>query len=129
MNKQQREKIEKKERRRIRVRAKILGTAKRPRLNVFRSLKHIYVQLIDDVNGKTLVGADDREISDISDNKDFHCPDYKGKVKAGYAVGWLAAKKALEKGIAQVVFDKASYKYHGRVKAVAEGARRGGLKF
>ena len=106
--------------RHARVRAKISGTAQRPRLNVFRSAKHIYAQLIDDVNGATLVSAS-------SMDKDF---DMCGGNKEGaHKVGQALAKKATEKGIAEVVFDRGGFIYHGRVKELAEGAREGGLKF
>lgn len=110
----------KREARRKRVRAKIIGTNKKPRLNIFRSLTHTYAQIIDDLAGKTLFSASDLEI--------------KGKTKAtktdkAKEVGKLVAAKALAKGITAVVFDRASYKYHGRVKAVADGAREAGLKF
>ncbi|GAB6178888.1 50S ribosomal protein L18 [Desulfotomaculum defluvii] len=109
--------------RRLRVRNKILGTAARPRLNVFRSLNNIYAQLINDETGVTVVAA-----STLS-------PELKGKVKNGgnveaaKAVGDLVGKLALEKGIKEVVFDRAGYLYHGRVKALAEGAREAGLDF
>ena len=103
-----------------RVRAKISGTPECPRLNVFRSAKHIYAQLIDDVNGVTLASAS-------SLDKDF---DASGSNKDGARkVGQLIAKSALEKGIADVVFDRGGYLYHGRVQELAEGAREGGLKF
>jgi len=110
------------ERRRLRVRKKVYGTAERPRLNVFRSLKHIYAQIIDDDRGVTLVAA-----SSLS-------PELRGKVNGGNiegaaAVGRLIAEKARAKGITQVVFDRAGYLYHGRVKALAEAARENGLKF
>jgi len=113
-----------KEARRTRIKAsirkKVEGTADRPRMSVFRSNKEIYVQLIDDVAGKTLV-------STSSSDKDF---DAKGsKVELATAVGKKAAEKAIAAGIAQVVFDRNGYLYHGRVKALAEGAREGGLKF
>jgi large subunit ribosomal protein L18 len=105
--------------RRKRVRAKVIGTANRPRLNVFRSLKHLRAQIIDDNAGKTLVSASDTELK-----------LKKGtKVDKAQEVGKLIAKKAQEKGISQVVFDRASYKYHGRVKALADAAREAGLKF
>ena len=111
------------EKRHIRVRTKLEGTSDRPRLCVFRSLNHIYVQVIDDLKGHTLVCAStlDPEIKD----------EAVGKVKVGRAelVGSLVAKRALNKGITQVVFDRGGYKYHGRVKALAEAARQGGLKF
>ncbi len=103
-----------------RVRAKIMGTADRPRLCVFRSLNNIYAQLIDDVKGVTLVSAS-------SLDKDFE--GYGGNKEAAKKVGLNLAKKALEKGISEVVFDRAGYLYHGRVKDLAEGAREGGLKF
>lgn len=108
-----------KNRRRARVRIKVFGQAKRPRLNVFRSLKHIDVQLIDDQAGKTLVAVSDSEIKE------------KGlkKIDVAFKVGELVAQKAIKAGIKEVIFDRASYKYHGRVKAIAEGARKGGLKF
>jgi large subunit ribosomal protein L18 len=108
-----------KKRRRARIRAKIIGTKAKPRLNVFRSLKHLYAQIIDDLAGKTLVFASDLELK----NK-------KGtKLEKAKAVGELIAQKAKEKKIKKVVFDRAGYKYHGRIKAVAEGARAGGLEF
>lgn len=113
------EKQQKKIRRQRRVRAKILGTAKKPRLCVFRSNKHIYAQLIDDVQKKTILSASDQE------NK-------KGKAKKqdlAKKIGQEIAKQALEKKIEKVIFDRGPYQYHGRIKAVAEGAREGGLKF
>lgn len=106
--------------RHARVRAKISGTAERPRLNVFRSAKHIYAQVIDDVNGVTLVSASTVE-------KDFD--QYGGNKDAAHAIGKKVAERALEKGISEVVFDRSGYIYHGRVKELAEGAREGGLKF
>ena len=106
-------------RRKARVRAKVFGTAQRPRLSVFRSLKHIYCQLIDDEQGKTLVSACDKQIK----------ADKKNKTDLAYEVGKLIANKAKEKKIEKCVFDKSGYRYHGRVKALAQGAREGGLKF
>jgi large subunit ribosomal protein L18 len=103
-----------------RVRAKISGTPERPRLNVFRSTKHIYAQIIDDVNGVTLASA-----SSLS--KGFEGDG--GNVEGAKKVGELIAKSAVEKGITEVVFDRGGYLYHGRVKELAEGAREGGLKF
>ena len=105
-----------------RVRNKIAGTAERPRLNVFRSLKHIYVQLIDDNMGHTLVSASslDPEIKSVSE---------KTKKEVAKMVGELAARRALEKGITKVVFDRGGYIYHGRVAEVAAGAREAGLEF
>lgn len=102
-----------------RVRAKISGTAECPRLNVFRSLQHIYAQLID-VKGVTLVSASTVE-------KDFE--EYGGNKSAAHKVGEMLAKRAADKGITDVVFDRGGYIYHGRVKELAEGAREGGLKF
>ncbi|OAT81160.1 50S ribosomal protein L18 [Desulfotomaculum copahuensis] len=109
--------------RQLRIRNKIAGSAGRPRLNVFRSLQHIYAQLIDDQHGTTLASA-----STLS-------PELKGQFNgnsnraAAAAVGKLLAQKAQEKGIKAVVFDRAGYVYHGRVKALAEAAREGGLEF
>ena len=106
--------------RHTRVRGKISGTAERPRLNVFRSLNHIYAQLIDDVKGVTIVAASSVE-------KDFGANG--GNKAAARKVGETLAKRALEKGIECVVFDRGGYIYHGRVQELAEGAREGGLKF
>ena len=104
-----------------RVRTKLSGTAARPRLNVFRSSKHMYAQLIDDVNGVTLASAStlDKELSLES----------TGNVEAATKVGELVAKRAVEKGISSVVFDRGGYLYHGRVKALADAARENGLEF
>jgi len=106
--------------RHARVRSKIKGTADCPRLDVFRSLQNIYAQLIDDTTGTTLVAASSTE-------KDFK--DYGGNKDAAKKVGELLAKRALEKDIKDVVFDRGGYVYHGRVQALAEGAREGGLNF
>ena len=103
-----------------RVRGKIHGTAECPRLNVFRSLKHIYAQLIDDDKGVTLVSASTAE-------KDF--TEYGGNVEAAKKVGLTLAQRAAEKNIDVCVFDRGGYIYHGRVQGLAEGAREGGLKF
>lgn len=109
--------------RKKRVRAKIRGTEDRPRLNVFRSHKHIYAQVILDTKGETIISA-----STLS-------PELKGTIKysgntdAAKKVGELIAKKCIEKGIRKVVFDRNGYLYHGRVRALAEGARAGGLNF
>jgi large subunit ribosomal protein L18 len=108
-------------RRHLRVRKKVAGTAERPRLVVFRSSKHIYAQLVDDQRNMTLAGA-----ADTSEGVQV---EGKGKVARSFAVGRLIAAKAKEKGIAKVVFDRGGYQYHGRVKAVADGARKGGLEF
>ena len=103
-----------------RVRAKISGTPEMPRLNVFRSEANIYAQVIDDVHGVTLASAS-------SLDKDIE--GYGGNVAAAKAVGQLVAQRAKDKGIETVVFDRGGYLYHGRVQALAEGAREGGLKF
>ena len=103
-----------------RVRAKISGTPEMPRLNVFRSEAHIYAQVIDDVNGVTLASAS---------SLDKAIEGYGGNIAAATAVGKLVAERAKAKGIETVVFDRGGYLYHGRVKALAEGAREGGLKF
>jgi len=110
-------------RRHARVRAKIEGTASRPRLCVFRSLNHIYAQVIDDVKGHTLVTAStlDPEIKGGADSK--------AKSAKAELVGSLVARRALDSGIKEVVFDRGGYQYHGRVKALAEAARQAGLKF
>ncbi|KEI05015.1 50S ribosomal protein L18 [Clostridium botulinum] len=107
--------------RHLRVRNKISGTAQRPRLAVFRSEKNIYAQIIDDVERVTIVSASslDKDFADkIGSNKE-----------AAKAVGTMVAKKAIEKGIEEVVFDRGGYVYHGRVKELAEAAREAGLKF
>ncbi len=106
--------------RHVRVRGKVSGTAARPRLCVFRSLNHIYAQLIDDVKGVTLASASSIE-------KDFDING--GNKEAARKVGTLIAKRAADKGITDVVFDRGGYIYHGRVQELAEGAREGGLKF
>ena len=103
-----------------RVRAKISGTPERPRLNVFRSSKHIYAQLIDDVNGVTIASA-----SSIGKDADFNGGNKDGARK----VGQLIAQNAVAKGITSVVFDRGGYLYHGRVMELAEGAREAGLEF
>ena len=110
-------------RRHIRVRKTVNGSPARPRLAVFRSLKHVYAQIIDDTAGHTLVSATDLE-ADLRDAA-------KDKKKSDIArlVGEQLAKKAKEKGITTVVLDRGGFKYHGRVKALAEGARKGGLSF
>jgi large subunit ribosomal protein L18 len=108
-------------RRHLRVRKRVHGTTARPRLVVFRSSKHIYAQVVDDERGVTLLGA-----SDASEGIQV---EGKGKTAKSHAVGRLIAAKAKEQGIAAVVFDRGGYQYHGRVKAVADGARKGGLEF
>lgn len=118
LEKPDRNKLRKK--RHHRIRNHIHGTAERPRLNVFRSLSNIYAQIIDDDKGITLVAASSKD-------KDFQ--GYGGNVAAAKKVGESLAKKAIEKGIKTVVFDRGGYIYHGRVAALAEGAREGGLQF
>jgi large subunit ribosomal protein L18 len=108
-------------RRHLRVRTTVSGTAERPRLVVFRSLKHIYAQLVNDDQGVTLLG-----VSDASEGVDSTTA---GKVNRAKATGKLLAEKAKAAGVTKVVFDRAGYRYHGRVQAVAEGAREGGLEF
>lgn len=103
-----------------RVRGKISGTPECPRLNVFRSLQNIYAQLIDDTKGETIVSASSVE-------KEFK--EYGGNKTAARKVGEMLAKRAVEKSITRVVFDRGGYIYHGRVQELAEGAREGGLKF
>jgi large subunit ribosomal protein L18 len=109
---------------RKRVRSKIFGTPERPRLSVYRSLKHIYAQIIDDTKGHTLVA-----MSSLSKEIRDKVKEAKTKTEVSRIVGLAFAKKALEKGITKVVFDRNGYKYHGRVKALAEAAREGGLIF
>jgi len=110
-------------RRRHHVRRKIVGTAERPRLSVFRSSKHIYAQLIDDLSGATLAAA-----SSLAADVKGSTP-YGGNVKAAAAVGKALAEKAKAAGVAKAAFDRGHYRYHGRVKALADAAREGGLQF
>lgn len=110
-------------RRHRRVRKKVAGTAQRPRLAVFRSLNHIYAQIIDDTAGHTLVAASDLE------SPQRQQVDGKRKTEVATLVGQLIGQKALEKGIKEVVFDRGGFRYHGRVKALAEAARQVGLVF
>jgi large subunit ribosomal protein L18 len=107
--------------RHARVRAKVSGTATRPRLNVFRSSNHIYAQVIDDVNGVTIVSGStlDKELNIES----------TGNIEAAQKVGELVAKRAIEKGVKEVVFDRGGYLFHGRIKALADAARETGLQF
>ena len=109
------------ERRKLRIRRKISGTAERPRLTVFRSLKHIYAQVIDDVTGQTLAAA--------SDIEDGLRTEKSVKSDTAKKVGALVAERAKEKGVAAVVFDRGGFQYHGRVKALADAAREAGLVF
>ncbi len=115
------DKNEKRQKRHFRSRKNIFGTAEKPRLNVYRSLSNIYAQIINDVTGETLVSASTVE-KNIKEN-------YGGNIEAAKAVGEAIAKKALEKGIKVVVFDRGGYLYHGRVAALATAAREAGLEF
>ena len=115
------DKNEKRQKRHFRSRKNIFGTAEKPRLNVYRSLSNIYAQIINDVTGETLVSASTVE-KDIKEN-------YGGNIEAAKDVGEAIAKKALEKGIKVVVFDRGGYLYHGRVAALATAAREAGLEF
>ena len=118
----QKEKMSKKTRRRDRVRARISGTFKKPRLSVFRSNYHVWCQLINDENGETISAASDKELLQKLKSK-------KSKVKIAYEVGKLIAQKARKKEIKEIVFDRDGYKYHGRIKSLADGARAEGLRF
>ena len=116
-------KVEGRKIRHLRIRARVIGTAERPRLAVFRSLSHIYAQVIDDTSGRTLAAVDSR------------APDFRAKAKSGgnvaaaKVVGELLAQRAKARGINQVVFDRGGYRYHGKVKELAEAARAKGLEF
>ena len=129
------EKQEKRHRRHKRIRAKVFGTADKPRLCVFRSEKHIYAQLINDEKAKTIVVSSDLELKeDKSSFRPFAAArvfkkNRGTKINKAKEIGKLIAKKAKDLKIERVVFDRGGYKYHGRVRAVAEGAREGGLKF
>lgn len=111
------------EKRKKRVRKKLFGTSARPRLTVFRSARHIYAQVVVDETGATLVGAStlDKQVREHG--------AFSGKIEAAEFVGKLIAQRAMEKGITKVVFDRNGFLYHGRIKAVSAGARKGGLKF
>lgn len=111
-------------RRKKRVRSKILGTSERPRLSVHKSLKHVYAQIIDDINGKTLAFA-----SSLSKDALSKFEEKDNKTKKSFKVGQLIADLAKAQGIERVVFDRQGNIYHGRVKSVADGARKGGLNF
>ncbi len=115
------EKKKKRIRRHKRIRARVFGTSQRPRLSVSRSAKHIYAQLVDDEKGKTILSASDRSLAKTRTKKT--------KVETAKEVGKILGKSALSKKIEKVVFDRGGYKYQGRIKALAEGAREEGLKF
>ncbi|MBE2280106.1 MAG: 50S ribosomal protein L18 [Ignavibacteriaceae bacterium] len=117
-------KVDSRKRIKAKVRKKVSGTPDRPRLTVYRSLNHIYAQLIDDVNGKTLVAYSTKTKDSVKDLESL-----KGKTSKSKLVGKCLAEKALAQSITTCVFDRNGYRYHGRVKALAEGAREGGLKF
>jgi large subunit ribosomal protein L18 len=120
MDKQQ-AKQARRSRRRIGIRKRVQGTPQRPRLAVYKSLHHVYAQVIDDLAGTTLVSASSRDKGVAAGGS--------GNVKAAAAVGKALAERAKKAGVEQVVFDRAGFRYHGRVKALAEAAREGGLKF
>lgn len=120
------QKQQSRQKRHRRITAKVKGTASCPRFSVFRSNKYIYGQLIDDQKGNTLVSAFDQ---DLKGKKIVLKEKMTRQVAAAYRIGQLLAKKAIDQGIEKVVFDRGGYKYHGRVKALADGARAKGLKF
>ncbi|MBI4532118.1 MAG: 50S ribosomal protein L18 [Candidatus Latescibacteria bacterium] len=111
-------------RRHLRIRKRVLGTIERPRLSVNRSLKHIRAQLIDDMSGRSILG-----VSSLSPDLREQLTTLSGKCEKSRVVGRFLAQKALDMGVLRVVFDRGGYLYHGRVKALAEGAREGGLQF
>lgn len=117
-----RNKNQARKRRHRRIRARIAGTSERPRLSVFRSNRHVWAQLIDDKIGKTILSSSDKEIAGNKKNQNVN-------ISIGESVGEALAKKAKEKEINTALFDRGGYKYHGLIKAVAEGARKGGLNF
>jgi large subunit ribosomal protein L18 len=116
----QHNKYERRNIRRLRIRKRVVGSLERPRLSVFRSGRHIYAQVIDDLRGTTLVAASSRDPLGTPPG---------GKLSVSTAVGKLLAERAKQKGIVKVAFDRGGYRYHGRVKALADGARAGGLEF
>jgi large subunit ribosomal protein L18 len=116
--------LEGRKRRHLRIRKKVQGSSERPRLTVYRSLNHIYAQLVDDLAGRTIL-----TVSSLDKDLKAEVGGTKGKVAAGKVIGKALAARAKEKGIARVCFDRGGYLYHGRVKAVADGAREGGLNF
>lgn len=121
MNKQKHKSL-RRTRRRIGTRKRVIGTAERPRLSVYRSLNHMYAQIINDLDGRTLVSASTRD-------KDLAAGETSGNAAAAAAVGAKIAEKAKASGITGVAFDRGGFKYHGRVKALADAAREGGLTF
>lgn len=121
MNREKKKDI-RRSRRRTGIRKRVIGTADRPRLSVYRSLNHMYVQIINDLTGTTLASASTRD-------KDLGLDDASGNAKAASAVGTKIAEKAKAAGVESVVFDRGGFRFHGRVKALADSAREGGLKF
>jgi large subunit ribosomal protein L18 len=119
-------KSDRRERIQLRQRKRIVGTAERPRLSVFRSVSHIYAQVIDDLAGRTLVSASS---ADPSLKTSFSKDVGGGNIKGAEAVGQAIATRSIEKGIKRVVFDRAGFLYHGRIRAVADAARKAGLEF
>lgn len=117
------EKIEKRLRRRKRIRSRVVGTIVRPRLSVFRSNDHIYAQIINDEKGVTLAAASDKEVIKKGEKKSLT------KVEMAFKAGELLAQKLVKKKIKKVVFDRGGFKYHGRIEALAAGAKKGGLEF
>jgi large subunit ribosomal protein L18 len=117
-------KVEHRQRLKRHIRLRLTGTTERPRLTVYRSLRHVYAQIVDDSAGKTIVS-----VSDLSKELREQFTNAKGQMALGKLVGQLTARKAIEKKITEVVFDRNGYRYHGVVKAMADGAREGGLKF
>ena len=116
------EKREKRIRRHRRVRAKAAGSAQEPRLSIFRSSRHLWVQLIDDASGRTVAAAGDQEVRSQLKKSG------SGSIEAGALLGGLIAKKASERKISRAVFDRGGYRYHGAIKAIADAARKGGLR-
>jgi large subunit ribosomal protein L18 len=114
------------QKRKKRIRKKMVGTSERPRLSVFKSAKHIYAQIINDVEGNTIVAASSME-KDV--REDPAIASEKGKIPVAVKIGKLIADRAIQKGVKKVVFDRNGFIYHGRVKAVSEGAREAGLDF
>ncbi|MEW6674648.1 MAG: 50S ribosomal protein L18 [Nitrospirota bacterium] len=117
-------KKEGRQRRHKRIRKKVVGTPERLRLSVYRSLNHIYAQIIDDLKGQTVVSASSLDKEFLKDKK-----SHRGNIETAKQVGGLIAKRAIEKGIKKVVFDRSGYLYHGRIKSLAEAVREAGLEF
>jgi len=122
-------KREKRIRRHKRVRAKVIGTAERPRLSVFRSNKHLYAQLIDDVSGKTMVSSSSMEFKKNKKIKSIRKTEKTDDVGYAEKIGDVLIEKALAKGIKEAVFDRGGYAYHGNIKKLADAARKAGLRF